>query len=364
MSEDVRELARALRGELRSAQWEAKRAARDARREWRAYYHSNGWHDHSRGHGGWYPPAGTGGQGAPPGPTEPGVVDPGDEGGAPGAAGAAGGPGSPGAAWGEWLGRLIPPPPPIPPRPSYGPRNSRDQRRQRYASYPPQPAPPPPPPVPPKPQRVRASQPPIRHRKDGSTLLSLLLVLAGLAWLASASGVFNVSLEAVLATVLAIIGAAMVLTARTDWGLSRKSWPAWLGAGLLAVLLVSANGSVISNSISSLHFGPVTTSPKSTDPISDFAGPIKLNLGNLATPTSPASLVVRDTFGPVGIVVPTWAGAPHVIVDAHTVFGPVNLPTGSGSSTYDNGGKGPAITVKVNDIFGPINVTSDQSEPS
>ena len=54
---------------------------------------------------------------------------------------------------------------------------------------------------------ARPAPPPVRHRRDGSTLLSLLLVLVGLAWLGSATGVVGLSLETVLATVLVVLGA-------------------------------------------------------------------------------------------------------------------------------------------------------------
>src|SRR6202022_3966388 len=42
--------------------------------------------------------------------------------------------------------------------------------------------------------------------------------------------------EAVLAVALMVLGAATVVTARTDWALSRRKWPIWLRAGPVLVL--------------------------------------------------------------------------------------------------------------------------------
>ncbi|HLY81398.1 MAG TPA: DUF308 domain-containing protein, partial [Acidimicrobiales bacterium] len=78
---------------------------------------------------------------------------------------------------------------------------------------------------------------PPRHRRDSSALLGLLAVVFGLAWLAAGSHLLRVSGEAVLAVALMVLGAATVITARTDWALSRRKWPIWLGAGLVIVLI-------------------------------------------------------------------------------------------------------------------------------
>lgn len=321
VGEDVRELARALRSELRAAR---QRAREQAAAE--SYRHLGQWvpppwtprpyrYDrHTSRPPWWAPPAGP--QPGPPGP--PGAPPPGAE---PSGGGVAAPP-----AW---------TPPPVP----------------AWA----------PPPRPARPRRSRPERPPVRHRRDGSTLLSVLLVLIGLAWLGSQSGVFPISTEAVLAVVLALVGAAMVVTARTDWALSRRAWPVLLGAGVLATLLVST-------SVSTLQFGPqeraLTTWSDAATPINNFAGPVSVDLTQLHP--SPAdrdeTLRIKSTAGPVDLTVPAQAQF-HIHIHARSEFGPVNIgssPTSSGvgaerSADFGSGGA-PTLDVEVTNGAGPITV--------
>jgi hypothetical protein len=340
VAEDVRELARTLRSELRTAKWEAKDAARQARREWRAYYRSTGHdarHQHWQGYNAMPPAPPTD---APPSDAPPGARPP--------------------TGWGEWVASVMPHPPTsapqAPPRPPgtpvYYPRPPRHQR----------------PPKPPSPPKVkRNALPPVRHRRDGSTLMSLLLVILGLAWLGSETGAFTISLEAALAVLLAVLGAVMVVTARTDWGLSRKHWPVWLGMGLLVVLLVSANGNAISSGLSSLHFGPVSSSPidwnDARGTVSNLAGPVTVDLTQLTAGRGNETLRVRNTFGPITVDLPAKTPSTYQIdVDARTAFGPVSVPnTGRSGGTfteqkYHEGSTGPTLTIDVRDAFGPVTV--------
>ncbi len=319
-AEEVRELARALRSELRTAKWEAKQAARRARHEWRSYYRTGQWGNQwqwqqprppFRGGGpgwwtGWGPPAGgPNGNGGP----------------------------SQGTAPGGTAVREAPPPPPVwsPPRP-------------------------PKPPKEPKPKR-----PPIRHRRDGSTLISLLLVTVGLAWLASATHVVDVSFEMVLAVTLTILGAVMVITARTDWSLSRRSWPVWLGAAMLVMLLVTANGPQIGDGLATLHFGPVRSTPvawaDAGTTLTNFAGPIQIDLTALRGPGDAAgakdeTLRARATFGPINVTVPSSPQGYRIRIRGRTVFGPFNVPSSSIGQDH-----GPVLTLDLRGAFGPVNVS-------
>jgi hypothetical protein len=65
-------------------------------------------------------------------------------------------------------------------------------------------------------------------------------VLFGVAWLIGATGALHVSIEGVVAVGLMLLGASLVVTGRTDWSLSRRSWPVWLGAALIAVLVATS----------------------------------------------------------------------------------------------------------------------------
>jgi hypothetical protein len=336
VAEDVRELARALRSELRAAKWEAKDAARQARREWRAYYRSGAWRDHQGNGPSWWM--------APPSPpTRPvdAPVGPSPSADAPGQAAA-------------------PPPPPPPPPP---PARYRRPDWSGRGWGPPPVWQPPRPARPPRPEKPRKpGKPPIRHRRDGSTLVSLLLVIIGLAWLGSETGVFAVSLEAVLATILAIVGAVMVVTARTDWNLSRRHWPVWLGFALLLVLMVSVNGPAVRGSFSSMHMGPVTTTPGwRSASYANFAGPLEVDLTSLQPGTGDITIRAHNVFGPVTVRLPP---DPHfrVLVDARTSFGPVQIRTArpsAGVFTHQTGvvGSGsPVVHLDVSDAFGPVAV--------
>jgi hypothetical protein len=307
VAEDVRELARALRQEMRSAQRDARDVARQAREQIRTEFQSS----RHKGRPPW--------QSNYSSSSRPHQHYP--------------------VKWG-----------------SYG-------APPAWANRPPRP------PKPPKPERPKA--PPIRHKHDGSTLVSLLLVLAGLAWLVSETHLFNVSLEAVLAVALAILGAGMVVTARTDWNLSRRSWPVWIGAALLVVLLAASNSNRIDAGLSSLNFGPSNFSPttwtSAKTSVDNFAGPISVDLVTLSPPADAAAetLTIRDTFGPITITLPQTPGY-HIHLKMRSVFGGSNLPAnasetggGHGSTTADIGpATGPTLTIDAQTIFGPVNVRS------
>jgi hypothetical protein len=214
-------------------------------------------------------------------------------------------------------------------------------------------APPPPP---------RPAPPPVRHKRDASTLISLLLVLVGLAWLGTASGVVSLSLETVLAAVLVVLGAAMVVTARTDWSLSRRHWPVWLGIIVLVLVMLSAGSA---GGLSRLHFGPTTVSPAVNDlgsPITNFAGPITVTLPATA-PKDGTTLTVHDVFGPVSVNLPANPTY-RVAVDARSRFGPVTVSgDGGGGGMFSHktamigAPSGPTLHLDVGDVFGPVTVT-------
>jgi len=393
VAEDLRGLARSLRAEIKAAKWEARAAARDARRNWRWDAWQGDWARPPSPPPRWWEPQ-TGAPGAPgAGTTGPattaggpgqgtaetgatwqgggagqtgttgqaGVTGAGVSGagvsGATADVGAATGTATPGAGaqaagagaqappgpgpapwgWGPpWAGRPWP----------WGPYHHTPGRTVVAAPPVAKPAPPPPPPV--------------RHRRDGSTLISLLLVLVGLAWLGSASGVVSLSLETVLASVLVVLGAAMVVTARTDWSLSRRHWPVWLGIAVL-VLVIASSGQ---GGLSRLHFGPITETPSASElstPVTNVAGPITVTLPTSA-PARDVTLRVHDVFGPVSVVVPRDVQY-AVHIEAHTRFGPVDLPgvnDGNGMFSHKTATikhAGPTVTVDASDVFGPINVT-------
>jgi len=219
-----------------------------------------------------------------------------------------------------------------------------------------------------RPARVRRERPPIRHRRDGSTLISILLVLVGLAWLGSQSRLLQISTETVLAVVLALIGAAMVLTARTDWGLSRRIWPVLIGAVVLAMLLVNTNATAIGDQLSSLQFGPQTQTltawSDAATTIDNFAGPVRVDASALRAAGTPVETMrITDVFGPIEVILPSNLQY-RVHVSARTEFGPVRIGATRGSGhgfTVREADLGPpsaspALIIDITSKAGPVSV--------
>jgi len=223
---------------------------------------------------------------------------------------------------------------------------------------------------------VREPLPPVRHRRDGSTLLSLLLVLAGLAWLASTTGILDLSIEAVLAVALVVLGAGMVVTARTDWALSRRSWPVWLGIGLLVVLLgTSTDGSALGDRLSRLDFSSERGAPRTwadaATPVRSFAGSVSDDL--TAVTTAPPDAVeqrveVSSVFGSVNVALPAHPPY-HIHVIGRSGVGRVVLPNGRSSGGGPHGpiaadlgphaGPGvPTLILNAHSTTGSVTVTA------
>ncbi|GAC1540384.1 MAG: hypothetical protein NVS3B12_27260 [Acidimicrobiales bacterium] len=205
-----------------------------------------------------------------------------------------------------------------------------------------------------------------------------MLVLVGLAWLSSTSGILEVSFEGVLAVVLVILGATMVLTARTDWALSRRAWPVLTGAVvILALVGTSTAGSAIGAHLSNLQFGPQTAEPTSwvdaATPITNFAGPVSVNL--LAVSPQPGDhdevLRIRTTAGPIDLTVPTQPPY-HLRIHTRTTFGPVRIGDravsegGFSDHTVEYpsaGATGPLLDVEVSAGAGPVTVHPVSTPP-
>ncbi len=107
----------------------------------------------------------------------------------------------------------------------------------------------------PAPRPRRPARPPVRRRWDATTLLGTLIVLFGSAWLLGALHAIRVPLEGVVAVGLMLLGGAVVLTARTDWSLSRRAWPLWVGAALVVVLVATSGTLGIAGTLDHVQFG-------------------------------------------------------------------------------------------------------------
>ena len=211
------------------------------------------------------------------------------------------------------------------------------------------------PPRPPRP--ARRPPPPLRHRRDSSTVLGLVVLILGLSWLAAATHLFAVPWKAAVAVALMALGAAMVVTARTDWALSRRAWPMVLGAVLVAVLALGT-ASISWPSFGSRQFVWTTwTAVPAT--IDGGSGQARVDLAGLGPLPQPRALEVRDGAGSLDITLP-----PNVAVhlDARIDGGTISYPGGqvSGLSqhlTKDlNPTGGPTLNLTVRAGFGSVHI--------
>ena len=207
---------------------------------------------------------------------------------------------------------------------------------------------------------------PLRHRHDGSTLLGLLAVVFGLAWLAAGTQLVDVSAEAVLAVALMVLGLAMVITARTDWALSRRSWPVFAGALLLVALIVSSSSPTLASDIRHLQFGSRTITASSwTDipaTVEGGVGETVVDLSAIHDPlTAPRVLEVDGAVGNLIIRLPADLAA---TLDAHIGAGSImvnRLNVASGfrptyNRTLNPGAAGPVLTLRVRSGVGTVRV--------
>jgi hypothetical protein len=217
-----------------------------------------------------------------------------------------------------------------------------------------------PPPAPPP-----ASPPPVRHRRDGSTLIGILAVVFGLAWLVAGTHLFRVSGEAVLAIALLVLGAAMVVTARTDWALSWRSWPVWLGAALVMALVVSTVSPRFGG-LRSIRIGSQATSYTSWDQVPPtIDGSLGRTLVDLSGLPVPAP---RDTslqiLGGIGVLVVQLPPNLHVTLDANVGMGRIYLNKDELAGGFSPGvqqeinkeAPGPVLTLHIDTSGGTVRI--------
>ncbi|HLY82276.1 MAG TPA: hypothetical protein VKQ71_04780, partial [Acidimicrobiales bacterium] len=211
---------------------------------------------------------------------------------------------------------------------------------------------------------------PPRHRRDSSALLGLLAVVFGLAWLAAGSHLVRVSGEAVLAIALMVLGAATVITARTDWALSRRKWPIWLGAGLVIVLIGTWTSPGFGRDFHSVRVGaqPVafTTWDSLGQPIDAGFGRRVVDLTGLPLPPPPDTTVrINADMGIVTVELPDQL---HVHLTAHADFGAISVNgrrLASGVSPDANTdlnatAPGPTVEMDVNSGAGLVRIVTLQ----
>jgi hypothetical protein len=200
------------------------------------------------------------------------------------------------------------------------------------------------------------------------TVVGMLAVLFGVAGILAAAHALTAPLEGVVAVGLMLLGAALVVTGRTDWSLSRRHWPVWLGFGMILVLFATSSTFGMHQSIRSFHFGKTHyTAPPSAQALASEVdggfGKTTVDLSALQGPLPEAKTIdVNAAAGPVDITLPPTI---PVHLDAHLVGGVVcaaglgDLASGGPGVhvTHDFPGRGgPTLTVDVQDAGGRVQI--------
>jgi hypothetical protein len=206
--------------------------------------------------------------------------------------------------------------------------------------------------------RPRTPLPPVRRRWDATTVIGILAVLFGVAWLLGATHAVHVSVEAVVALGLMLLGAALVITGRTDWSLSRRSWPVWLGAAMILVLIATSSTFGVSSAIS---FGDSNPHPTHSQTIHGGFGNVTVDASQL---TGGDTLNIQSIAGQTYVM--NLPANTTVQVNAHVFAGQICIAgreagSGVGTSVKQTlSGTGAPITLDIHQAFGNIYVLSKQ----
>lgn len=205
--------------------------------------------------------------------------------------------------------------------------------------------------------RGRRRLPPVRHRWDASTVIGALAVVFGVAWLLDGLHAAHISVEGAVAVGLMVLGAAMIVTGRTDWSLSRRAWPVFAGGVLILVLVATSNTFGAGSGTSGLSFGSRTvTSVLAGQTVQGGFGNLVVDASNL---TAGQKVTIDNVAGNIRITLP--AGLPAQI-HAKVLAGEICVDgrnVGSGvdaaANPYLHGSApGPPVVVNVHEASGRI----------
>jgi hypothetical protein len=128
-------------------------------------------------------------------------------------------------------------------------------------------------------------------------VIGLLVVLFGVAWLLGAVHALHVSAEAVVAVGLMLLGASLVITGRTDWSLSRRSWPVWLGGGLIILLVATSSTFGVGGAFGDVSLGNSTlTALPSGGTIHGGFGNVRVDASHWSSGTLHVESVAGETY--------------------------------------------------------------------
>ena len=194
----------------------------------------------------------------------------------------------------------------------------------------------------------RRGLPPVRHRWDSTTVIGALAVVFGVAWLLDAVSAAHISVEGAVAVGLMLLGAAMIVTGRTDWSLSRRAWPV-LAGGVLILVLIATSSTFGAGSGSAMSFGSQTV-PKVQpgETIQGGFGNLDVNASNLG---AGQSVTVKNIAGNIRITIPQDV---PVRIDAKVLAGQIcvngkNVASGvDASKRLTVGAPSPVAPVLIN----------------
>lgn len=101
----------------------------------------------------------------------------------------------------------------------------------------------------------------------------------------------------------------MIVTARTDWSLSRHSWPLWVGAGMVVALIAVSSTLGIAGSLDHLSFGTMQQTARPGGTV--YGGFGNLTVDATSVPAG-SSVTVESAAGETRITTP-----PGVPVELH-----------------------------------------------
>ena len=203
-------------------------------------------------------------------------------------------------------------------------------------------------------------------------MFGLLIVVFGLAWLAAGTDLARFSPKGVIAVALMVLGAVTVVTARTDWALSRRSWPLAVGVGLVLALFVSAGSPNFPVGFQHLQFGSQTVAPFSWADVPPVihggVGRTEVDLSALTgPPPDGTTLTIDGAAGELVVFLPPDA---RVIVNAQLAAGQltVNGVTTGGfkrveNQTLNSDAAGPPLTLVIDSGFGSVEISPAPTNP-
>jgi lysylphosphatidylglycerol synthetase-like protein (DUF2156 family) len=192
-------------------------------------------------------------------------------------------------------------------------------------------------------------------------LVVLLVAVLGGAWLLGSLHAVSVPLEAALAAGLIALGIAVVVTARTDWSLSRQAWPLLAGVAMMVVLVTASSGLGVGPALRHVSFGTMSAEASPGRTIYGGMGTLHVDATKLAPG---ASVSVESVAGTTTVMPPPGVGLDihaRVLAGEICVFG-VDAASGANASysavvrTGPSASSGSPIELSVRQVAGKVQI--------